>query len=334
MTTPALPTRRPWVRALVWAAVLVVLGGAALRGAGATGRGNPTASVDNGAPRGLLGARLLLERDGTTVAVARDLAPLADGLTDGLEVRRLLILVPPPERDGLSPVEVDDLLALATRGARLVVLCDGDARRTRRLGPLLTRLGIECVVDGDAPISTTASSLVPGLPLALVLRDRARLQLGDVPGVLPLAAVGETPVAAVRSVGRGDAIVLASASSLANDGLAAGDGATLLRWLTQGRTVLVDERHHDGRGRAVVRRARVDGAGPLAALVSAALLVVGSLLALAPRAGDTPQDWDDLPAPTTTTRVRGLAALLARARRDAGAKLTTIHIPPHARGPG
>ncbi|MBM4279625.1 MAG: hypothetical protein FJ137_02315 [Deltaproteobacteria bacterium] len=331
MSTPVIPAAAPLGRALLVAALVIVVGGVALRGAGAAGRGDPTASIDNGAPRGLLAARLLLEHDGVAVRAARVLGPLASAtasLAGGSAA--LLVLVPPPEQDGLAPDEVDELLTLAGGGARLVVLCDGERRRTKRLKPLLARVGVDCVIDDDAATVTTALPLVPGLPVGVRLRDRARLALTDEPGLVPLAAVDGVPVVVTRALGRGDVVVLASASSLANDGLADGDGASWLRWLAQGRAVLVDERHHTGRGRALARRALLEGPGPVAALVAAVLLVLGSLLALAPRAGDPPDDDDVLPVPTTKTRVRGLAAVLARARRDGrpAARAPSTHAPP------
>jgi hypothetical protein len=337
VSTPVVATASPVGRALLVAALVIIVGGVALRGAGAAGRGDPTASVDNGAPRGLLAARLLLEHDGVAVTAARAIGPLADAVAglDGAQsaaLRRLLVLVPPPEQDGLAPDEVDELLTLVRGGARLLVLCDGERRRTKRLKPLLARVGVDCVVDDDAATVTTALPLVPGLPLGVRLRDRARLALPDDPGLVPLAAVDDVPVAVLRAVGRGDVVVLASASSLANDGIADGEGASLLRWVAQGRSVVVDERHHTGRGRALARRALLEGPGPVAALVAAVLLVLGSLLALAPRAGDPPTDDDAPPAPTTATRVRGLAALLARARRDARSSPRTSPAPSAHQG--
>ncbi len=315
MTVLVRAARSPLAGALAFAALLVLVGGLLLRGAGAAGHGDPSASVDNGAPRGLLAARLFLQQRGVVVDVARELVPLAD---DARDARSLLVLVPPPEQSALSPAEVDDLLSLVARGARLVVLCDGNEKRAARLKPLLARLDVGCDVDDDAPLSATATSLAPGVPASVVLHDRARLALRDAPGVVPLAAVGEAPVVVVTRRGRGDVVVFASASSLANDGLADGDGAALLAWLANGRRVLVDERHHTGRGRALARRAIVAGPGPVAAVIAAALLVLGSLLSLAPRRGDAPTDDDGPPLPSTATRVRGLAALLARARRNVG----------------
>ena len=324
MTGPARTSRSSLAGAFAFAALLVLAGGLLLRGAGAAGHGDPTASVDNGAPRGLLAAKLLLQQRGASVGVARELALLGDDVGDA---DALLVLVPPPEQSGLSPAEVDDLLSVTARGARLVVLCDADEKRGRRLKPLLTRLDIDCDVDEDAPLSTTAASLAPGVPAAVVLRDRGRLVLRDTPGVVPLAAVGDAAVVVVTRHGRGDVVVFASASSLANDGIAEGDGAALLAWLASGRRILVDERHHTGRGRALARRAIVAGPGPVSGAVAAALLVLASVLSLGPRRGDPPTEDDEQPTPSTATRVRGLAALLARARRDARAAPTTTTAP-------
>ncbi len=313
MTATAHGDRSSLASALAVAALLILAGGLLLRSAGAANDGDPTASIDNGAPRGLLAARLLLQRRGVVVEVARTLTLLGD---DGRDAATLLVLVPPPEQSGLTPAEVDELLSLAVRGARIVVLCDADEKRARRLKPLVERLGIACSVDDEASPQATATSLAPGVPTAVVLRDRARLALRDAPGFVPLAAVGDAPVVALTRRGRGDVVVFASASSLANDGLAEGDGAALLTWLAHGRRVLVDERHHTGRGRALARRALVAGPGPIAAIVAAALLLLGSLLSLAPRRGDAPGDDAEQQPPTTVTRVRGLAALLARDRRE------------------
>jgi hypothetical protein len=311
-----------FARSIILAALLVGAGGFLMRGAGAAEATDPTASIDNAGPRGLLALHILLQRQGFVVDIIRGSEFLTPASTASIAPRTRLLILPPPEHSGLSKAEAHDLLSLVHQGARLLVLCDGDERRTRRLQPLLHQLGIACTVDDDAPSTATTTTLVPGLPAAFFLHDRGRLDLGDSAGVVPFSALGDAVVAAGKTHGAGDVVVLASASAVANDGVAQGDGASFVAFLARGRTVTFDERFHRPRTGALLRRAWAEGSGPLTAVVAVLLLVASSLLSLAPRPGDPPVPEAERPVPSTTTRVRGLAALLFRGARKGSAGST------------
>ncbi|HEY4221825.1 MAG TPA: hypothetical protein VGO62_10785, partial [Myxococcota bacterium] len=62
--------------------------------------------------------------------------------------------------------------------------------------------------------------------------------------------------------------------------------------------------------------AAVHGTGPITALIATVLLLVLSLLSLAPRPGDPPRSDDDLVsgAPAAEAQARALASLLLQAR--------------------
>lgn len=299
------------VKALLVAAVVLFVGAAILQRAGPAGRSDPIASVDNGGPRGWLLLWLALEQAGRDVirvdsdgALEQAVAGTPGGAGD------VVVLVPPPEQTAFSAGEVARLQALVASGVRVVVVCDPDKDRQKRLRSLLGPTGVRCIGDTDTPPSTTT---LAAPALKVFSRDGGRVLVEDeAAGVLPLAPAGnEAPSGAVVAVGAGELVVLGSSSVLANDGLTEADNARLLWWLARGRArVIVDERHHLSRGAAAWQRASLQGPGPLTALVCLLLLVPLAILSLAPRRGELLGD-EDVVVPTAVVRVRGLAALLA-----------------------
>lgn len=299
------------VKALLVAAVVLFIGAAILQRAGPAGRSDPIASVDNGGPRGWLLLRLAFEQAGRGVirvtsdgALEQAVAGAPGGASD------VVVLVPPPEQTAFSTGEVAGLRALVASGVRVVVVCDPDTDRQKRLRPLLLSTGVRCIGETDAPPSTTT---LEAPALQFFSRDGGRVLIDDeARGVLPIAPGGnEAPFGAVVAVGAGELVVLGSSSVLANDGLTEADNARLLWWLARGRArVVVDERHHLSRGAAAWQRASLQGPGPVTALVCLLLLVPLAILSLAPRRGELLGD-EDVVVPTAVARVRGLAALLA-----------------------
>jgi len=301
------------LRALGLATFIVLVGGLLLKGATPAGSADPSATIDNGAPRGLLALRLLLDDHGRSVEVVGDVG------SDALQSRGPgdLILIAPPERSAYVGPEVEELWEAARRGARVVIICDEHKGRNQRLGPLLTALGAECLKMDEAKAPTTAAATMEPVPSPVYVRDRARVRLKDQAGLVPLLVVDEpvtadssNVVAFVKSMGAGDVVVVASASSLSNDGLGLERSAAFALWVVGDRRVVVDERHHKSRGRAVVARAILQGPGPLTAALCLLLLVPLSLLSLSPRKGDADDDDDGPDAPAAQARVRALAVLL------------------------
>ena len=224
-----------------------------------------------------------------------------------------VVFVGPPERSGFSPAEVDDLWKAAGRGARIVILGDEQKARAKRIEPLLTTLGIESVKIDEATTPTLAVATMEPVPTPVVIRDRARLHFTDKVGLVPLLLTPDNSennvAAAYKRMGRGDVVVVGSASSLSNDGIGLAQSAAFALWLVGDRRVSFDERHHHSRGRAVVLRALLQGPGPLTAGLGLLLLVPLSLLSMTPRKGDAgTDDVNDVAA--ARGRVRSLAVLL------------------------
>jgi hypothetical protein len=315
MSAVATGLPRP-LKALFVAAVVLFVGAAILQRAGPAGRSDPIASVDNGGPRGWLLLSLALGSAGRDVVRVDSEGALA-GAIDSVGAAAAVVLVPPPEQTVFSAGEVANLQQLLADGARVVVVCDPDTDRQKRLRPVLAATGVRCVGDTETQASTTALA-VPALQV--FVRDGGRVAIDDdARGVLPLVAndVGvpdeatNNVVGAVVAVGAGELVVLGSSSILTNDGLIEADNARLLWWLARGRArIVVDERHHLSRGAAAWQRASMEGPGPVAALLCLALLVPLTILSLAPRRGELIED-DGLLIPAAVARVRGLAALLA-----------------------
>ena len=312
------------LRAVAIAAGIVVVGGLLLQRTSPAARKDPVASVDNGAPRGWLLLRLLLDNGADNDAdngADNDAGSDVDVIRDVKDEARLfahadgVVFEPPPERSAWSSAEAEALLRFADNGGRVVVVCDPQKARRNRLGAVLARLQVTCFERDEAESPTLATSTLPGVPSPLLLRDRGRLKVADSASALPLLVSGDAAapdvVAVVFVVGKGDVVVVGSGTVFANDGLTEEHAAGFLRWLVGGRHVVVDERHHRTRGSAVIGRAALQGPGPLTGFVALLLLIPLSLLAFAPRKGEFNDDDVDLDdAPAAAVRVRALAALL------------------------
>ncbi len=305
------------VIAVAVAALLLLIGTALLQATTSSSRSDPVASVDNGGPRGLLLLQLALSAD-RRVVVSHDGVALDDVVTDWAHA---LVLVPPPEQSAFSAAEVTRLRDLAARGARVVVGCDGNPARRKRLRALVDPTGLRCTALADGAKATASVDVdsVDGVRHLEVL-DRGRVALDEThAGLLPLSNEDNEARVVVASavVGHGEIVVLGSMSLWSNDGLVRADNAALLQVFVADRTtVVVDESHHQTRFDAVVARAKLQGPGPRTAAVCAVLLVVLALLSWAPRTGElvgrAGDDGDD-GATSAADRVAGLAALLIQA---------------------
>lgn len=318
------------VVAIGLAALVLLVGTALLQRGGSGGPVDVVASTTNGQPRGLLLLSLLLSP--TTVTDTAALTAATAVVDD------VVVLVPPPEHSAFSAAEGEQLRAIAERGARVVVACDGDDDRNRRLTSLLAGTNVACRAL-PRPETLEAAAAVVDVTIAvdglsdvgtIELLDRGRVHINDdARGVVALVTehtpTADTPVVVSVGVGRGEIVVVGSMSVFANDGLGRADNARLLERLLAGRArLVVDERHHRTRLGAVVGKARLQGPGPLTALVCALLLLPLTLLGALPRRGERLASVDndisdDVGATTTSAhphpdpRTAGLAAMLVRA---------------------
>lgn len=309
------------------AVVVILVGGALLKGFGDQTTSDPTASVDNGAPRGFLALALLLRAQGRTVDVVRTFDEAVTPAPGDV------VLVPPPEKSAWTEREASDLLAHVNRGAHVVIACDDEEQRNDNLKALAVAAGIECrradVAIGDEA-SKRAVAALPGAPEPLSVRGTGRVRPRGGSPAFPAWSAGADAVVVKRPLGQGSVTVLGSATIFANDGLAHdANAAFAMRELapsisqevsadgtvtTHTGRVVVDERHHRSRSRAAVLSAAAKGWGPWTALAGLALLVPLSLLMLVPRAGDAPRvEEERRGAPAAEAQARALAALLVHA---------------------
>lgn len=316
----------------VLAVVVIIVGGALLKGCGDQGSSDPTASVHNGAPRGLLALQLLLASGASGTSPPR--IDVVSGFDDPPHIEPGdAVLVTPPERSAWLRAEADALLEAAQRGAHVVIACDDEELRNARLQPLLEAVGVECfradVVLGDESV-TRASGALYGASRdePLFVRGTGRVRAhGDAPAFAAWTAGADAVVvkraglAGVSGGKHGGSItVLGSATILANDGLGRDANAAFALRELAGARVVIDERHHHSRSRAAVLTAAMNGAGPITALLALMLLVPLSLLSLVPRPGDPPRSDEGVHgAPAAEASARALAALLRHARAAAGA---------------
>jgi hypothetical protein len=327
------------VVAIGLAALVLLVGTALLQRGGTGGPIDLVASTTNGQPRGLLLLSLALSPIVVTDTAALVNATTVDAIGD------LVVVVPPPEHSAFSTAEGEQLRQLAERGARVIVACDGNVERNRRLTALLATTGVACHALPTANDAASDAVVVDELaeigPIQLL--DRGRLviddsALGIVTLVTQRTTAADHPVVVSVGVGAGEFVVVGSMSVFANDGLQRANNARLLeRLLGNRRQIVVDERHHRTRLSAVVGKARLQGPGPLTAALCALLLVPLGLLGLLPRRGErliadttdvtftdvTDSDRTDISDDVMNTpsshhtpvdaRTAGLAAMLVRA---------------------
>lgn len=316
------------VRALFFAALVLLVGATTLQRFRAAGHSDPIASVDNGGPRGWLLWWLAHTAAGTDIVrVVSDRAFEAATDHAAIAATTLVVVVPPPEQTALGATETSALRALMEKGARVVVVCDPSPDRRKRLRSLLSGTGVRCV--GEAGPSSSSPQLVSP-SMALALRDQGRVQIDEeARGVLPLALDATdndegSLLGAVVRVGAGELVVLGTATPIANDGLTERGNAELAWWLVRGRSrIVVDERHHLSRGAAVWQQARMQGPGPLSGLVCVVLLIPLSLLSFVPRRGERIHA-DILTVPAAVARVRGVAALLASSSSSSSSSFSAM----------
>ncbi len=306
------------MRALLVAALVLLVGSAILQAASPEGRSDPVASIENGGPRGLLLLALALRQAGADVQRATSDAELEAAI--GAARERVTIVVPPPEQAAFSVAEAKRLVAAADVGHRVVIACDPKSERRKRLLPIFGSLGARCVDQGELP-ATTATLALPATTAStsarLFVRDGGRVGIDEAAaGVVVVGADdNDGVVAAVIGRGAGDIVVFGSTSSLSNDGLAEADNAAAAFALlapagAAGTRIIVDERHHQTRGTLAIQAASAKGAGPMTALLCALLMIPLTLLSLAPRRGELLENAAP-EVPAASARVRGLAALMA-----------------------
>lgn len=293
--------------ALVALAVAAVLVGALLlKGVAREPSSDPTASVDNGAPAGWLALRLLLEEREVPLVVRR---AVSDAWPDG----DALLVVPPPEAAGWTDSETTEVMTRVRAGQlSLLLVCDEDPLRNRRMARLLEAVGVACV-PGAGAVDASARGTLPAYRGTLLVRGTTRVATAGGSVAVP-AWVDEDGDVVVRRrrVGAGEVTVLSSATVLANDGLARGDNAAFLLSLVPAAGVVIDESHHKVRGAEVIERA-FDTTGPKVASVALLLLVPFVLLGFAPRRGDPPPAEVEPEPFAARAQARALAALYTKA---------------------
>jgi hypothetical protein len=288
---------------------VLLVGAVMLKGAAQDGPDNPTASAANGAPRGLLALHLWLEARGARVSLRHDHGtPLPEEDT--------LLIVPPPEASPWTAAEVDAALERVAAGTLdVLVVCDEDRGRNRRLGRWLRTFGVTCESLEGLPASQARGTL-PGYPGFLHVRGTGRLSLGDDKLVVPAWVDERENVVVARKPSAGGSLtLLGTATVISNDGLAKLDNAAFLQTLMRkGVHVVLDEAHHRVRGADAFDRA-FSRLGPRLAGIALLLLIPAVLFGFAPRKGDAP------PAQTASVgAARAQAGALAALYRRVGAR--------------
>ncbi|MFZ9886158.1 MAG: DUF4350 domain-containing protein [Myxococcota bacterium] len=304
-------------RAPLWVAMAALLVGAVfLRDLASDPSADPTVSVDNGAPAGLLAMRLLLEERRREVLLWRDFEderpPLRPGST---------YVVPPPSRAAWTEAEADDLVERVLGGERLLLLCDEQDAALSRQRELLRRFDVYCRASPSSS-DAIARGTTPFFAGQVRVRGQGRASpLGTAPAVPLVIDGGGAAVVLGLSKGNGAVFAVASSTLFANDGLLVDDNAALLlALLGEGGAVVFDERHHGVRGQGAMRRA-FSRTGPQVAMFALLLLVPAVLLGLAPRRGDPPAPVPSDGLATTGARLERLAALYERVGGPSGAPL-------------
>lgn len=289
------------------AVTAVLVGALLLKGVAQEPPSDPTASVDNGAPAGLLALKLFLEKRGITVVVRRS---FGEPWTE----EPALLIVPPAEAAGWREDEVTAALERVEDGRlHVLVVCDEDASRNRRAGHWWSALGVSCAPVGGAA-HAQALGTMPAYTHRLVVPGTSRVSSVEGELAVPAYVDGDGKgVALRRPAARGFVTVLASSTLLANDGLAKGDNAAfLLSLVPEGGRVVVEESHHRVRGSEAIEKA-FGATGPKVAGIALLLLVPFVLLGFAPRRGDPPPSSSQQEPAAARAQARALAALYEKA---------------------
>lgn len=191
---------------------------------------SPVATVENGAPRGLLAARAWLAATGRPWRV---LGPGDPAPSPG----EVLLLVAP--RAPLSERDAALLVAHA-EGGGLLVWAMGEMPQPT----LERRLGVTLGARASDVAAVDAPPLAPH-PLfdGLVLRTGGATLSAAAPSALAVAGRPERPAAIALPLGAGEAVALAGPDVLENFRLGEGENVALLARLASLGRIVFDERH-------------------------------------------------------------------------------------------
>jgi hypothetical protein len=250
------------------------------------------------APDGVAGYAELLQQHGHTVERLR--ASLA---STRLDASSTLIVLDPGALDDRA---VDAMRSFAERGGQLVAGGLEAPALERLVGSPVTLAGTSA--DGATPLVPVPE--IAGVERISASGDRAFSATGI---ALPVLARGDAILAAVATIGRGRAVLLADTSPLTNELLGSDDDATLGLALAgpAGRPVLFAESVH-GYGRATGLSALPTGWR--VALAGLLVAVLALMLARGRRLGP-PERADRELAPARREHVDAVAATLRKARR-------------------
>ncbi len=286
------------------AAAVIVVGLLLLKGVGSTERPPMVVAPDNGGPRGLLAlATWLRGPRGLDVVVHDDEQPHAPAGDQ-------LVIIPPPEAQTMREDAAHAVALGLERGAHVVVLCDEDNVRNRRLQRLFSVYGFQCL-GGDGPAADATSTVVAPGSLRFLVHSDLSLSF-DAAWAVPYVFDQGQAAVATRRVGAGRLTVLSNGALVENDGLGEGQNAAYVLGLVQGRNqVVIDTSHHRLR-QSRAAAAAFGRAGPMTGFLCLLLLVLCAGLMLFPRAGD-PVPGRAVAGAAPAADVYALAALYRRA---------------------
>lgn len=297
--------------------LMLSVGALLIKGFAAETKSDPTASVQNGAPEGMLAWRMLLENHQVKVTPIGDWQPLED---DTIEQ----VWVPPPQGSAWTPEEVRAILDDVNGGKlELVLLCDEDEARHRRLLAFENMLGVRCQNEHEGrelftaePPAQRARGTLPSYRATLEVTGTGRVNAPPEVLAIPAWVDEDQEVVVLRQPwGAGWVTVIGTTTLFANDGIARGDNAALAFTLLRDvRHIAFDEVHHSLRQNEVLARAFA-GAAPRVAGFALLLLLPVVLLGFAPRRGEAPGPVPDDQFEAARTSVDALVALYARAHR-------------------
>jgi hypothetical protein len=291
---------------LVVAFGFLLVGLMILRGFANDSVDNPVASVNNEAPRGLMGLGLWLESRGVKVE--------QDPLLPNPPVDRLqgaTVVVVPPEVELWSERESEVLGDAIKEGdIDLIVLCDEDRKRQARLAKLLEVFGTACKTPGELELKPRVlQPAMPRWPERVLVRSGGTVELPDERLAFPSLIDDEDRAVMIRVPhGHGRVTILGSASALTNDTLGREHNAALASQLFVRDRVVFLEGHHKLRQSKVIDEAFA-GMGPRIALGAFILAALFVLIGFAPRKGDAPLPRSTAADSAAEAASRGLATL-------------------------